>query len=82
MPDTDGFAVLEWMSGNRSQVPVVVLTSSGNPEHETRSLDLGARAFYRKPAALDELGDTVRTIVEDWVMPADVSVSGALPSAG
>ncbi len=69
MPDVDGFAVLEWMRGQRdaSQVPIVVLTSSNNPEHEERSMALGARAFFSKPAALDELGDVVREIVEKWV---------------
>lgn len=82
MPDTDGFAVLEWMAENRSQVPVVVLTSSENPEHESRSLDLGAKAFYRKPADLDALGDTVRTIVEGWVLPSDAPVSESIPTAG
>lgn len=82
MPDTDGFAVLEWMAENRSQVPVVVLTSSENPEHESRSLGLGAKAFYRKPADLDALGDTVRTIVEGWVLPSDAPVSESIPTAG
>ena len=47
MPDVDGFEVLEWMAESRGmgQVPVVVLTSSEKPEHEERSLALGAKAF-------------------------------------
>ena len=82
MPDVDGFAVLEWMKEQRdsAQVPIVVLTSSENPEHETRSLDLGAQAFYRKPPDLEALGDVVRDIVEKWV--GDGSVSVPLQSAG
>lgn len=82
MPDVDGFEVLEWMQGNPGveQVPVVVLTSSDNPEHEERSLTLGARAFYKKPVDLDSLGDVVREIVEAWAN--DPSVSVPLPSAG
>lgn len=70
MPDTDGFAVLEWMQGQRpsAQVPIVVLTSSENPEHETRAIDLGAKAFHRKPANIEDLGETVREIVESWVV--------------
>ena len=82
MPDTDGFAVLDWMAEHRSSVPVVVLTSSENPEHEARSLGLGAKAFYRKPTELDALGEVVRSIVEGWVQPADPSVTEAIPSAG
>jgi DNA-binding response OmpR family regulator len=82
MPDVDGFAVLEWMSEQRgpAQVPIVVLTSSDNPDHEGRSLSLGAKAFYKKPADLDELGDVVRDIVEEWV--ADPEFNAPLRSAG
>lgn len=81
MPDVDGFAVLEWLRDQRPaiHVPVVVLTSSENDEHEQRSLDLGARAFYRKPGDLDTLDTVVRSIVEAWVDP---TVNASLPSAG
>jgi two-component system response regulator len=80
MPDVDGFKVLEWMGEHRlSAVPVVVLTSSENPDHESRSMDLGASAFYRKPDNLDALDSVVRSIVEEWVDP---SLSASLPSAG
>lgn len=69
MPDVDGFAVLRWLQDQppSARVPVVVLTSSEHPDHEERSLSLGAKAFYRKPADLDRLGDVVRDIVEEWV---------------
>ena len=82
MPEVDGFAVLEWMSEQRvpGQVPIVVLTSSENPEHEERSMALGARAFYRKPAELEALGDVVREIVQKWV--EDPALSFPLRSAG
>jgi two-component system response regulator len=80
MPDVDGFEVLEWMAEHRlSNAPVVVLTSSENPEHEPRSMELGASAFYRKPDSLDELDAVVRSIVEEWVDP---TLSASLPSAG
>ena len=82
MPEVDGFAVLEWIRdrGAALSIPVVVLTSSENPEHEERSLALGAHAFYKKPADLDELGDVVREIVAEWV--DDPSLSAPLQSAG
>lgn len=82
MPDTDGFAVLEWMRETRSPIPVVVLTSSEAPEHEARSLDLGAKAFYRKPAQLDELDQVVGSIVADWLDAGDPSFSASIRSAG
>ena len=82
MPEVDGFAVLEWMGQQRvtAQVPVVVLTSSENPEHEGRAMTLGARAFHRKPAELEALGDVVRDIVEEWVQ--DPALSSPLRSVG
>lgn len=83
MPDLDGFAVLEWLRDHRlTQVPVVVLTSSENPEHEQRSLELGADAFYRKPDSLDALDGVVRGIVAEWVDSIGPSVSATIPSAG
>lgn len=80
MPEVDGFGVLEWLSTARglAHVPVVVLTSSPDPEHETRSMDGGAKAFYRKPTDLDGLGEVVREIVEGWIpAKADAGWSAA-----
>lgn len=82
MPEVDGFAVLEWLREQppAARPPVVVLTSSEHPDHEERSLSLGAEAFYRKPSDLDELGEVVRRIVDEWV--GEERVNEALPSAG
>lgn len=82
MPETDGFAVLEWLLEQpaAARIPVVVLTSSENPDHEGRSLDLGAKAFYRKPPNLDDLGAVVREIVEEWI--GSERVNEPLRSAG
>lgn len=81
MPEVDGFAVLEWVQGQSSlrNVPIVVLTSSEHKDHQERSLGLGAVAFYRKPADLDSLGDTVRSIVEEWIQ---APTTAPLQSAG
>lgn len=82
MPEVDGFAVLAWIREQRGAVraPVVVLTSSENPDHEQRSLDLGARQFYRKPADLESLGEVVRSIVDEWV--GDGALNAPLQTAG
>lgn len=79
MPETDGFAVLEWMQEQRTvaQIPIVVLTGSENPEHEERAMALGAQSFHRKPADLEALGDVVRGIVEDWIVDGSVSAAPA-----
>ena len=82
MPEVDGFAVLEWIHQQpaTARSPVVVLTSSENPEHEERSMALGAQAFYRKAAELEEMGEVVRGIEEGWV--GDERLNLALPTAG
>jgi CheY-like chemotaxis protein len=66
MPEVDGYQVLEWIREERGPetLPVVVLTSSPDPEAEAKSLELGAVDFYRKPDTLDRLGEVVREIVE------------------
>jgi len=81
MPEIDGFAVLEWMRDQppSARVPIVVLTSSEHPDHEGRSMELGAKAFYRKPTDLDQLGEVVRSIVAEWV--DDDRLNETLPSA-
>jgi len=81
MPQIDGYAVLAWIGEQKSPVrpPVVVLTSSPDPAAEARSLDLGARAFYRKPDNLDQLGQAVKEIVESYL--GDELMAGSLRSA-
>lgn len=69
MPEADGFAVLRWIRKHLKDVyvPVVVLTSSPNPKDESRARTLGARAVYKKPADLDDLGAVVKSIVDAWI---------------
>ena len=83
MPELDGFGVLKWIRGRSAlaDVPVVVLTSSGRPEDETRARWLGARAVYRKPADIDELGLLVREIVEEYI-PRQLRLDAMFASMG
>lgn len=69
MPVVDGFAVLNWLRKREdlAETPVVVLTSSGDPNDESRARWLGAQAVYRKPRDLDELGEVVRDIVQTFI---------------
>ena len=83
MPEVDGFDVLEWIKDQRDpvHVPVVVLTSSMNPDDKGRSLDLGAKAVYKKPTDLDDLGKVVREIVQEWIGESDI-IGAHISSAG
>lgn len=69
MPDVDGFEVLAWLKEQRGadKPPVVVLTSSPDPDAEERSLSLGASDFFRKPEDLEGLGRVVKQIVENYL---------------
>lgn len=69
MPEVDGFEVLKWIKERPHplDVPVVVFTSSMNPDDESRARGLGAAAVYKKPTDLSDLGDAVRDIVETWI---------------
>jgi len=69
MPEVDGFALLNWIRKRPalSTIPVVVLTSSGRRDDETRARWLGARVVYRKPDNLNELGDVVREIIDLYI---------------
>jgi two-component system response regulator len=81
MPEVDGFQVLSWIKEKRGpeRMPVVVLTSSQAPDAESKSIALGAAAFYQKPADLDGLGKVVREIVEGHL--GEELLAGTLGSA-
>jgi CheY-like chemotaxis protein len=60
MPHPDGFAVLEFIRSQRQLdwLPVIMLSSSEEPEDINRARDLGAQAYaskYPSTAALSEL---------------------------
>ena len=69
MPGLDGFGVLAWIRGQEGTngLPVVVLTSSINPQDEARARRLGASDFQTKPSDLTRLGEQVRDLVARWV---------------
>lgn len=55
MPKLNGFEVLEWIrSKAHLAVPVIVMTTSDDPNDQQRALELGADAFVSKfPNATD-----------------------------
>ena len=55
LPDEDGIALLQWMSGQRIEVPVIVMTSYAEIQNAVRCMKLGARDYVAKPVNPDEL---------------------------
>jgi CheY-like chemotaxis protein len=64
MPRKSGFEVTKWIRSEKAwaQLPVVVMTSSDQPEDRMGAMQAGADAFYIKPVALEELEAALREI--------------------
>ncbi len=60
MPKLDGFGVLEEVKRRKLNVPIIVVSSLGQPEDEKRVLALGAKEFL--PKAVTPLSEIVAKI--------------------
>lgn len=67
MPRVDGWTVLSRVCGNDQlrTIPVVVLSTSSQPEDQTRALSLGARRYVIKPEDFYGLVQEVESICAD-----------------
>ncbi|HUG60828.1 MAG TPA: response regulator [Methylomirabilota bacterium] len=72
MPGVDGFSVLKSAKtgAERADVPVVVLSTSSNPDDVRRAYRLNANAYVQKPSTLDEYERLARRLVDFWVETA------------
>ena len=61
MPIIDGLGVLQALQDDGIQLPVFVISADVQPEMQSRVMDLGAKAFLRKPIQLDILNEHLRT---------------------
>ena len=77
MPGMGGLGFLEWYSGRPdvAHIPVVVFTSSGDPNLARQCFALGARQFKEKPSDFTELVPVVQRVLDRW-HPSDKSESG------
>jgi CheY-like chemotaxis protein len=68
MPRMDGFEALAQIKAEPSlgRIPVVVLTTSGADEDISRSYDLKANSYIRKPVNFEGLVEAVRAIGHYW----------------
>lgn len=55
MPELDGVGVLEALQQENISLPVFVISADIQPEMQKKVLDLGAKAFIRKPIDADTL---------------------------
>jgi len=67
LPKRSGHEVLKRMRDSRcGNIPIVIVTSSDSPVDRLETTRLGATAYFRKPADLDEfmkVGELVRSVL-------------------
>lgn len=66
IPKISGLTLLERY---KPSTPVVVFSSSMNPDEVKRALDLGARQFVKKPLEIEAFTKAVVKMVEDCIGP-------------
>ena len=79
MPGIGGLGFLDWYGRQADEVadiPVVVFTSSDEPELARRCYAMGAREFKEKPDDFMELLDVVRRVLARWA-PRDRDTGSA-----
>ncbi|MVM35622.1 response regulator [Spirosoma sp. HMF4905] len=68
MPRKDGFETLQELRSvaTYAQLPVVMLTTSSEPEDIQRCISLGANHFLTKPLTYEQLRDMVQALRKNW----------------
>jgi CheY-like chemotaxis protein len=81
LPKVDGWAVLEaWRADESLQsIPIVLFTTSSNPEDKRRALRLGAREFITKPSNFDTLIEQVKNLCTQFLRPNSPSIESSCP---
>ena len=81
LPKVDGWAVLEAWHRDRAinGIPIVLFTTSSNPEDRHRALKLGAKQFITKPSSFDILIDEVKRLCSEFLQPKDPARESSYP---
>lgn len=69
LPRKSGLEVLQWLrqQSELKRLPVVVLTSSKEPNDVNKAYDLGANSYLVKPLGFDALLNLVRSLNVYWL---------------
>jgi two-component system response regulator len=70
LPKVDGLQVLRQIRGDKrtSRLPVVVLTTSSEEDDITKSYDLGANSYIRKPVDFKQFVESVAHLGLYWLV--------------
>ena len=69
MPRKSGFEVLEWVKNSGRplrRIPVVIVSSSDNPDDINHAYELGANAYMVKPVEYRAVEHLFQTITQYW----------------
>jgi CheY-like chemotaxis protein len=79
-----GLEVLTWIRAHSElrHLPVVVLTSSSDPNEIDLAYEGGANSYLVKPADLESLVELVKTIDQYWLRTNAGPIACILPAAG
>jgi CheY-like chemotaxis protein len=68
LPGIDGFDVIQWVRNESAfrDIPIVVLTSSGQPSDVSRARQMGANAYHVKPNDANALIGMVEGLRMYW----------------
>ena len=68
LPGTDGREVLTVIKNSQhlKAIPVVVLSTSANPQDIKTSYQFGVNSYMLKPMNITELSHSVQTLIEYW----------------
>jgi len=78
MPVKSGFEVLKQINETPSlhHIPVIILTTSGNPNDISKCQELGAKLYIRKPTSVTALKKAIHYVLQtNWITftPTDYS---------
>jgi CheY-like chemotaxis protein len=70
LPRKSGFEVLAWLRQQPilRRLPVVILTSSSEPEDINRAYELGANSYLVKPVQFETLQEMMQTVHLYWLV--------------
>jgi len=75
LPRVDGFEFLEWLRsrspGQQRYIPVVMISSSEQPEDVLRAYTLGASSYVIKPVNWQECRERIRALGVYWAAHAE-----------
>ena len=66
---TDGYSILKKIRGNEKLCaqPVIIMSSSADPDEVRRCYAAGANAYHTKPMSLDTFRELVRCLTRYWL---------------